>query len=270
MAELEPYDQLCLDNLTRCLNKYKKHQNKFIVDIGCSFNSWFLNYPFMGLLIDYNIQKIIGIPNNNLYTKLIRKITPYNVCDTMKEYNIPKNFYCLNLDTDGYDLFTLIALLRQYSPQIIITEINEKIPYPVKFSIKYDPSFDWGWCHLYGYSIACLEDVMKMFNYSIDSLNYNNIILIKNTDSEVPNIDKIEQFYKDGYLNNKVVPIPSWNKDVNHLQDCKTKEEVAEKWRDYFLNNPNPNNGKPQTENLDKYVINDAYEIYLQEFLKSI
>jgi hypothetical protein len=270
MAEYNAYERECLNNLTTCLNEHKKYKNNFVVDIGCSYNSWFLEYPFLGILIDSDIKKILSIPNNNLYTKLSKKVTPYNICDILKQYNTPKEFYCLNLDTDGCDLFILIALLKQYTPKIIITEINEKIPYPVKFSMIYHSDYEWEWNHMFGYSIACLEDIMTMFNYSIKSLTMNNVILVKNEENQKPNIDEIRQIYLDGYLNNKIIPPPGWNDDVKHLHDCKTKEEVADKWRQYFIENVNPNNNKQQTRNLDKYVINDTYEEYLQEFLKCI
>jgi hypothetical protein len=270
MEELNDYEQICLDSLKECLDKNKDFKNKFIVDIGCSSNSWFINLPFIGLLIDADLRKISTYGSSFFYKFLCKKVTPYNVCDILKDNNTPKEFYCLNLDTDGYDLFTLIALLKKYTPQLIITEINEKLPPPVKFSIKYDNSYEWEWNHMYGYSIACLTDVMTMYNYSIFSLNYNNIILIKNKENEKPNIDKIEEIYINGYLKNKKIPVPSWNDDVKHLRYCKTKEEVAAKWRKYFEDKPNPNTGEPQIRNLDKYVINDEYETYLKEFIKTI
>ncbi len=119
-------------------------------------------------------------------------------------------------------------------------------------------------------TVIRLEDIMKTYNYSIHSLCMNNVILRKNNDNEKPNIEEIEKIYKEGYLNNKIIPPPSWNDDVKHLQTCKTKEEVAEKWRTYFLENKNPNNGLDQTTNIDNYVINDSYDAYLNEFLKTI
>lgn len=268
--ELNTYEQICLDSLTECLNINKNFENRFIVDIGCSSNSWFVNFNFNGLLIDYDLKKLLQYPPSFSYKTICKKITPYNVCNIFKEYNVPEQFYCLNLDTDGYDLFTLISLLKHYTPKIIVTEINEKLPPPVKFSIKYVDSYEWEWNHMYGYSIACLEDMMNMYNYSIFSLNYNNIILVKNNENEKPNIDKIPEIYKNGYLKNKKIPVPSWNNDVMHLQYCQTKEEVAKKWRSYFENKFNPNTQEPQIKNLDKYVINDTYEEYLKEFLKTI
>jgi len=269
MAEYNGYEQECINNLKKCINTYKKYPNNFVVDIGASYNSWFLDFPYQGILIEADMNKIIGRPPTGLYRTLCKRVTPDNICDILKQNNTPKDFYILNIDIDGCDLFVMMALLKQYRPKIIITEINEKIPYPVRFSIRPTPNFDWGWCHLYGYSIGCLEDLMTMYNYSIDSLCYNNVILIRNEEGEKPNIDQIETVYKEGYLNNKVIPVPSWNDDVKHLHDCKTKEEVAEKWREYFINNPNPNNGKPHT-NIDNYVINDSYNKYLNEFLKTI
>jgi hypothetical protein len=266
MAEYNEYEQVCLDSLKQAMKTVKK-TNNFIVDIGSSFNSWFLDLPFTGILIEMELEKIMKMPFS-MYKKVHAKVTTSNICQILKDNNTPKDFYMMNLDIDGIDLWILHSVLKEYQPKIIITEINEKIPYPVKFSIINDPNFYWNWCHLFGYSIACLEDIMKLYNYSIFSLDMNNIILVKNSDEEKPNINKIEEIYKDGYLNHPIVPPPGWNDDVTHLQNCKTKEDVATKWRNYFLNNPNPNDGSDQSLNIDKYVINESYEKYLKEFLK--
>ena len=266
MAEYNDYEQVCLDSLNAAMKTVKK-TNTFIVDIGSSYNSWFLDFPFNGILIEMELQKIMKMPPNHFYKKVHAKVTTSNICKILKDNNTPKDFFIMNIDIDGIDLWILHSLLKEYKPKIIITEINEKIPYPVKFSIINDPDFYWHWCHLYGYSITCLEDIMSRYNYSIFSLNMNNVILVKNEEGVKPNLDKIEQFYQDGYLNNKIIPPPSWNNDVAHLQHCKTKEEVAIKWRQYFLENLNPNDGSDQTININRYVINETYDKYLKNFL---
>jgi len=262
------YEQTCLNNLRLAESKIKK-TNNFIVDIGSSYNSWFLDFPYSGILIEMELEKIMKMPTTPFYKKIHKKVTTSNICNILKENNTPKDFYMMNLDIDGIDLWILHTVLAEYQPKIIITEINEKIPFPIKFSIKNDPNFYWNWCHLFGYSIACLEDIMKMYNYSIDSLHMNNIVLIKNEKTDKPNINEIGKIYIEGYLQNKIFPPPTYNDDVKNLHECKTKEDVAIKWREYFLNNPNPNNGKDQSENIDNYVINDEYEKYLEKFLKN-
>jgi hypothetical protein len=263
------YEQTCIDSLNECISTVKQ-TNNFVVDIGSSYNSWFLDYPFRGLLIDMDLSKINSIPHNNLYTKVASKVSTSNILETFKKNKVPKKFFILNLDIDSIDFFILLKVLSEYRPKIIITEINEKIPPPVKFAIKDIPSFDWGWCHLFGYSISCLEDIMTMFNYSMFKLDMNNVILTRNDNNETPNIEDIKYHYDKGYLNQKYpspLAPPGWNDDVKHLHDCKTKEEVATAWKDYFINNPNPNDGSDQSTNIDNYVINDSYDSYLKEFM---
>ena len=173
----------------------------------------------------------------------------------------------LNLDIDGLDFFTLISILKKYKPKVIITEFNEKIPYPFKYSIKNDSNFTWGWCHNYGYSVACIKDVMINFGYSIDSLNVNNIYLSRIDDGSLPNIDDVGKLYKSGYIDKKSWVDDNyqpWNKDVNHFHLCETEEEMEESFREYFTNNLNVNNGKSM---IDEVIIiaksNNQKGIYL-------
>lgn len=261
--ERNDYEVLCINELKSAIKEVEK-TNNYVVDLGCSNNSWFLEMPYSGLLVDADIRKIMTIPPG-MYKGVARMVTTENVHRLFEEFNVPKDFMVLNLDIDGPDLWILMKILERYEPKVIVTEINEKIPYPVKFSIKNDPNFDWGWCHLYGYSFACLEDVMTRFGYRIKSLTMNNAVLVKGE----PNVEDLKDMYVNGYLEHPspLIP-PSWNDDVKHLHGLD-KEEVATEWRNYFLNNPNPNNGEPQTKNINNYVINDDYEDYLKRFFET-
>jgi hypothetical protein len=57
-----------------------------------------------------------------------------------------------------------------------VTEINEKIPPPIRYVIKYDPNFALRH-HFYGYSIASLADLCTHHGYGILELEYNNAFL---------------------------------------------------------------------------------------------
>lgn len=253
------YEEICLDTLVQLLDK-EKCNNSTIVDIGASYNSYFLHLPYTGLLIDSDaekIQRMITSQIGNQYTKLALKITPENVVNVLNHYQIPRNFLCLNLDIDGYDLSVLINLLKVFQPQIIQTEINEKIPYPIKFSIKWNPKYQWKENHMYGYSLACLKDVMLRFGYSIYSLNMNNVILVRDDNVFSKNIDlELKGWYEKGYLHHPKIPIPPWNLDLQHLQQSQDLEEIEKLWRQYFID-------KGQKDELDKYVMNQECEKYL-------
>lgn len=57
-----------------------------------------------------------------------------------------------------------------------MTEINEDIPPPLRFVVKFDRDFQLRY-HFYGYSIAALEDLCEKHNYGILTLEYNNAFL---------------------------------------------------------------------------------------------
>jgi hypothetical protein len=267
--EIETYEEMA-----KYSEKYRDYQNNIIVEIGSSDNSYYLNEPlsskFTGILVDGSSQKLSRYTNPSFKT-VCKMINPDNVCSILEENNIPEDFYMLNLDIDGLDFFTLISILKKYRPKVIITEFNEKIPYPFKYSIKNDSNFTWGWCHNYGYSVACIKDVMLNFGYRIDSLNVNNIYLSRIDDDSVPNVEDVKNWYKIGYLDKKQWVddnFQPWNKDVNHLHLCKSEEEMEKSLKEYFTNNVNVNNGKTMIDEIDKYLINNSYEEYLNDFLK--
>ena len=217
---------------------FQKHENNFIVDIGASYNSHFLKYPCRGILFDNDPWKIMNIPANNLYERINRKITPDNVVSTLDEFDTPKNFLALNLDIDSYDLFVLINLLKEFQPKIIISEINEKIPPPINFSVKYDDTWKWQVNHFYGYSISCLNLVLKHFNYHVHKLTFANIILLKGNEED--KIQDLTQFYKEGYVNAKGrKDFFTWNTNVEHWQDLKPdilEKEIKEFFKKYENN----------------------------------
>jgi hypothetical protein len=104
------------------------------------------------------------------------QITPENVLSLLEAYQIPADFEMLSLDIDSYDYWVLDALLTKFRPRIVVTEINEKIPPPLRFIVKYDPDFALQH-HFFGYSIASLEDLCARHNYALMSLEYNNAFI---------------------------------------------------------------------------------------------
>jgi hypothetical protein len=103
-------------------------------------------------------------------------VTPENVVPLLKAYNIEREFGVLSLDIDSYDYWVLDALLAEFRPRIVVTEINEKIPPPIKFVVKYDPAFQMTH-HFFGYSIQSLAELAARHNYAILEVEYNNAFL---------------------------------------------------------------------------------------------
>src|SRR5437764_4305756 len=103
-------------------------------------------------------------------------VAPENVVSLLKEHNVPRDFGVLSLDIDSYDYFVLDAILGAFRPRVVVTEINEKIPPPARFVVRYDPHFRLQH-HFFGYSIASLEELCERHSYALLALEYNNAFI---------------------------------------------------------------------------------------------
>lgn len=122
---------------------------------------------------------------------------PDNVGALFREFNIEKDFGVLCLDIDGNDYWVLDAILSNFRPALVVTEINENIPPPLRFVVKFDPHFQLRY-HFYGYSIAALEDLCEKHDYGILALEYNNAFLAPTETG--PRFQSAESAYRVGYL----------------------------------------------------------------------
>ncbi|HJR06303.1 MAG TPA: hypothetical protein VJ842_03510 [Pyrinomonadaceae bacterium] len=126
-------------------------------------------------------------------------VTPLNVVPLLKAYNIEREFGVLSLDIDSYDYWVLDAVLKEFRPRIVVTEINEKIPPPIKFVIKYDPDFRMTH-HFFGYSIASLAELAARYDYALLEVEYNNAFLAPRELAGALARDAADA-YREGYLN---------------------------------------------------------------------
>jgi SAM-dependent methyltransferase len=104
------------------------------------------------------------------------RVQPESINSLLDGFAIPKDFSVLCLDIDGNDYWILDAILSSFRPRLIVTEINEKIPPPIRFVVKYDPDFKLRH-HFYGYSIAALGDLCARHGYGVLRLEYNNAFI---------------------------------------------------------------------------------------------
>ena len=196
------------------IKKYLKHLkdgNNFFVDIGAGdgirkSNTYSLTVEgWQGLSIEYNADEFSKLAYSYKKYPDIKlsksKVTPENIVNILKANDVPKEFNFLSLDIDGYDFYVLYEILKKYRPKLICSEINEKIPPPIKFTVKWDPNYSWNEDHFMGYSISQLEELCKNYNYGIVELHYNNVFLMpielcKKTLSP-------EEAFSNGYLNKK-------------------------------------------------------------------
>lgn len=154
-------------------------------------------------------------PGVNLYRG---KVFPHNAVSLLQACQIPTNFSFLNLDIDSYDYFVLDQILSVYRPQLICAEINENVPPPIRFSVKYASDQAWAGDHFFGQSLSQLEMLCKKYKYSLVELCYNNAFLVP---SELRGFAQMtsEEAYQKGYArkSDRQKKFP-WDKDMEALQ----------------------------------------------------
>jgi hypothetical protein len=161
----------------------------------------FLN-GWNGVGIEFDSRKFVKLARAykhfpNVYA-CRNRATPDNIVPLLKSYDLKKDFSVLSLDIDGNDYWVLRAILSEFRPQLIVTEINEKIPPPIRFVVRYNPDFQLRH-HFFGYSIAMLADLCAETGYSILEVEYNNAFLAP---QELAGARAIEagNAYRAGYL----------------------------------------------------------------------
>ncbi|HYE15926.1 MAG TPA: hypothetical protein VD968_15900, partial [Pyrinomonadaceae bacterium] len=153
------------------------------------------------------------------------RATPDNVAELLRAHRIGRGFALLSLDIDGYDYWVLDRLLAEFRPRLVVSEINEKIPPPVRFVVKYDPDFRLQH-HFFGYSIASLEDLCARHSYGILALEYNNVFLAPR-ETDGARFLTAEEAYRAGYLErpDRRERFPS-NEDMEALHRLSPAEAV--------------------------------------------
>jgi hypothetical protein len=184
------------------------NHNRTAVDIGAGDGMrWSNTYALFaggwkGVGIEFDPRKFVKLARAYKYYPEVyaarARATPNNIVPLLESYEIEKNFTVLSLDIDGNDYWVLRAILSEFRPQLIVTEINEKIPPPIRFVVKYDPDFQLRH-HFFGYSIAMLADLCEEFGYSVLELEYNNAFLAPKDLAGALALDA-EKAYTRGYL----------------------------------------------------------------------
>lgn len=149
------------------------------------------------------------------------KVTPENILQLLESTNCVEGFY-LTIDIDGYDYFVLEQILSKYRPKLIVSEINEKIPPEIKFSVLYNENYQWDSSHFYGYSLSMLENLLVKHNYKILDLDYNNVVLIQGKQTE-----NLIEVYNRGYLykddRHRLFP---WNNNFESIYKLNKQEQI--------------------------------------------
>ncbi len=126
-------------------------------------------------------------------------VTPDNVVGLLKAEGVPADFGVLSLDIDSYDYWVLDAVLKGCRPRVVVTEINEKIPPPVRFRVSFDPDFRLQH-HFFGYSIASLEELCARHSYALLAVEYNNAFVAPRELVDESDVLDAATAYRRGYL----------------------------------------------------------------------
>ena len=252
----------------------KLHNNiitpsNYIIDIGASNGvstdpvyNFIINNKYQGLCIEGNKNNADILKTKTHFNIYNDYINPNNIISIFKNFNVPIDIDVLKIDIDGFDLDVLRKILQEYKPKIIIAEINEKIPPPILFEVKYKDNYEWDYSHCFGFSIKSGEDIMNNFGYKIIEIYELNNILCINEDLcnilEIDKLNNVEELYKTQYINNfrRNYNLP-WNKDINYWLKIKDFNELKKEIINYFSNDNNRSIFKIKTKinNID-FVIN--------------
>ncbi|HEX8071231.1 MAG TPA: hypothetical protein VF546_14845 [Pyrinomonadaceae bacterium] len=160
------------------------------------------NAGWRGLAVEADARRAYRLARtyrNHPHVSFCRcRVTPHNVVALLNAYEIEPEFGVLSLDIDSYDYWVLDALLGAFRPRLVVTEINEKIPPPIRFVVNYDPGFRLQH-HFYGHSIQSLAELSARHGYALVELEYNNAFLAPLEHAPAPPLAPAEA-YRRGYL----------------------------------------------------------------------
>ena len=214
----------------------------YVVDIGASSGTetdpvyeFMVDPLFKGLCIEGNKEKVGRLRKRTHCDVYGEYIYPHTILDVFQQHSVPTTFDILKIDIDGYDLEVLRRILSVYSPRIIIAEINEKIPPPIRFEVLYKDNYAWDESHLYGFSIAAGEKVFAQHGYRIQQIyDFANVIYTDASMGLEPLLS-IEDMYKEQYINNPGREKELWwNSDINHWLTIEDPDELAFEITQYF------------------------------------
>jgi hypothetical protein len=180
-------DGLTLEIIRR-INPYKHEYLELGVGDGMECNTLVLAAKgWSGQWIG-NQKLVVQHPN---YTNAF--ITEENIVNL-----INVNPALVSVDLDGNDFHVLKAIMKVFTPDIIITEYNAKFIPPIKWVMPYDPAHVWNGTDYFGASLQSFADYL--FNYRLVVCNAatgaNAFFVHKQYDDLFPEVPRsIRQVY---------------------------------------------------------------------------
>lgn len=166
---------------------------KFLVDLGAKdgFNQsntrYFVEKGYQGLLIDSD-----DMAGESKEVKR-HKIFSGNIIPLLRTYKCPKVFDLLSIDLDGTDYWVLKAILKNYSPRLIVAEFNPTLEHGKAVTVQDVQDFKWEGDNYFGFSFEAGKKLGAEFGYTIVHQENNmNMFLVSNeflNGVEVPEVN---------------------------------------------------------------------------------
>ena len=166
--------------------------HKFCVELGAgdgvtwSFSRYFIEEKgWGGLLIEGGHERAQTLKerykNNENVTTIESFITAENICELLKEAEVPWDVDYLVIDLDGNDYY-IWDKLEDYKPKVICVEYNASYGPKKKFKIDYDPKFEWQEDDYFGASFASFLELGESRGYTLIhcTVNGDNMFFVRN------------------------------------------------------------------------------------------
>jgi hypothetical protein len=209
--------------------------NKIYLDIGASnitnLPSSFIQEGNKTVFFESDNGKASNWSNSNNFTIVNKLVTPDNVVDLIREHIGEKTPTYLDIDIDGYDFFVLQAILENMRPLLIVAEMNEKIPVPIKFTVNYSPNYSWDNSHFYGMSVSKFYELAEKYEYDVVTLNFNNIYAIRKDKNATHTPFNAQEVYDQGYKTPRLSGQAEqfyYNENFDYLLSLGPEEALSE------------------------------------------
>ena len=158
------------------------------------------------------------------------RVTPENICSLLQAHEIAVDFDLLNLDIDSYDLFVVKAMFfGGFRPKLVSMEVNEKVPPPLYFTVRYDPGHCWKGDHFFGCSSVAAAETASQFGYVLASIEYNNAMFVRSdlAQGRIQNMP-VSKAYDEGYRNRpERTTLFPWNAAVDCALAMTERDALA-------------------------------------------
>ncbi len=175
------------------LKKISNCESGFCVDIGAgeglhwSNSRKLIESGFDAILIEGSEKLFDNLKINcqsftNNLALVNEFVTPRTILDILASNKCPREFDVLSIDIDSFDYYICEKILGEYTPSVIVIEVNERVPPPFEYvideslmSIQADMSM------ISSASISYYAKKLESFDFKLVMLEYNNLIAVKHS-----------------------------------------------------------------------------------------